>query len=127
MATALRWTPDGNLVNGPLTNDTFAAYTFDARNRLMSAGGRVTNIYDGMNNRVGQFYGSNSVAFVVNPNGKLPQVLMRIKNGVTNYYVYGPGLLYQVTETATATNTLTYHYDFRGSTIALTGDNGLGG
>ena len=49
---------------------------------------------------------------------------MRIKNGVTNYYVYGAGLLYQVTETATATNTLTYHYDYRGSTVALTDSTG---
>ena len=63
--------------------------------------------------------------YVINPNASLPQVLMRIKNGVTNYYVYGAGLLYQVTETATATNTLTYHFDYRGSTVALTTDNGL--
>jgi RHS repeat-associated protein len=49
---------------------------------------------------------------------------MRIVNGVTNYYIYGAGLLYQVTETATATNTLTYHYDYRGSTVALTDDSG---
>jgi RHS repeat-associated protein len=32
--------------------------------------------------------------------------------------------LYQISETATATNTLTYHFDFRGSTVALTDDNG---
>ena len=50
---------------------------------------------------------------------------MRIKNGVTNYYIYGAGLMYQITETATATNTLTYHYDYRGSTIALSNDRGL--
>jgi RHS repeat-associated protein len=114
---------DGNLVSGPLTNDTFAAYTYDARNRLLNAGG-VTNAYDAMNNRVGQIYGTNTTIFVVNPNAKLPQILMRIKNGVTNYYIYGSGLLYQVTETATATNTLTYHFDSRGSTIALTDGNG---
>lgn len=114
---------DGNLTSGPLTNDTFAAYTYDARNRLWNVGG-VTNAYDAINNRIGQTYGTNSTVFVVNPNAKLPQVLMRIKNGVTNYYVYGAGLLYQVTETATGTNTLTYHYDYRGSTIALTADNG---
>jgi RHS repeat-associated protein len=114
---------DGNLVSGPLTNDTFAAYTYDARNRLLNVGG-VTNAYDAMNNRVGQTYGTNTTIFVVNPNTKLPQVLMRIKNGVTNYYIYGSGLLYQVTETATATNTLTYHFDSRGSTIALTDGNG---
>ena len=115
---------DGNLTYGPLTNDNFSAYTFDARNRLLNAGG-VTNFYDPMNNRISQTYGTNSVVYVINPNAKLPQVLMRIKSGVTNYYVYGAGLLYQVTETPTGEQTLTYHYDYRGSTIALTGDNGL--
>jgi len=114
---------DGNLTSGPLTNDTFASYTFDARNRLLNVGG-VTNAYDPAGNRIGQTYGTNSASYVVNPNAKLPQVLMRIKNGVTNYYVYGVGLLYQITETASATNTLTYHYDYRGSTIALTDGNG---
>jgi RHS repeat-associated protein len=114
---------DGNLTLGPLTNSTFGSYTYDARNRLLNAGG-VTNAYDAMNNRVGQTFGTNTSIFVVNPNVKLPQVLMRIKNGVTNYYIYGAGLLYQITQTATATNTRSYHYDSRGSTIALTDDNG---
>jgi RHS repeat-associated protein len=115
---------DGNLTSGPLTNDTFAAYTYDARNRSSNAGG-VTNTYDPAGNRIAIAIGTNTTRFVVNPNANLPQVLMRIKNGVTNYYVYGPGLLYQVTETATRTNTLTYHFDYRGSTIALSGDNGV--
>lgn len=114
---------DGNLTLGPLTNSTFGSYTYDARNRLWNAGG-VTNAYDAMNNRIGQTFGTNTSIFVVNPNVKLPQVLMRIKNGVTNYYIYGAGLLYQITQTATATNTRSYHYDSRGSTVALTDDNG---
>ena len=114
---------NGNLISGPLTNDTFSGYAYDARNRLISAGG-VTNVYDPMNNRIGQLFGTNSTEFVVNPNSKLPEVLMSIQNGVTTYYVYGPGLLYQITETPTETNTLTYHYDYRGSTIALTDGNG---
>lgn len=114
---------DGNLTNAPLPNGAFGAYVFDARNRLVSAGG-VTNAYDPAGNRVGITYGTNSEAYVVNPNTKLPQILMRIKNGVTNYYIYGVGLLYQVTETATATNTRAYIYDYRGSTVALTDDNG---
>ncbi|MDR3562927.1 MAG: RHS repeat-associated core domain-containing protein [Negativicutes bacterium] len=115
---------DGNLTSGPLTNDTAATYVYDARNRLTSVGG-VTNIYDSSGNRIGLNYGTNRTVFVVNPNAALPEVLMRIKNGATNYYVYGPGLLYQVTETATRTNTLTYHYDYRGSTVALSADSGL--
>ena len=58
---------------------------------MLNAGG-VTNVYDAMNNRIGQTYGTNSIAYVVNPNAKLPQVLERIKNGVTTYYIYGAGL-----------------------------------
>jgi RHS repeat-associated protein len=115
---------DGNLTSGPLTNDTAFTYAYDARNRLQNVGG-LTNFYDAANNRTGQTYGTNSITYVINPNSKLSQVLMRIKNGVTNYYIYGPGLLYQITEAPTGTNTVTYHYDSRGSTIALTGDNGL--
>lgn len=114
---------NGNLTGAPLLTNAIVTYTYDARNRLLNVGG-VTNSYDAMNNRVGQTQGSNSTVFVVNPNAKLPQVLMRIKNGVTNYYIYGAGLLYQVTEAASGTNVLTYHYDYRGSTVALTDTNG---
>ncbi len=115
---------NGNLTNAPLVTNSFATYAYDARNRLLNAGG-VTNFYDAINNRIAQTSGTNGTILVVNPNATLPQVLMRIKNGITNYYIYGAGLMYQVTETATASNTLTYHYDYRGSTIALSGDNGV--
>ena len=114
---------DGNLTNAPLTTSTFTNYAYDARNRLLSAAG-ATNAYDPAGNRVGITYGTNSVRYVVNSNAKLPQVLMRIKNGVTNYYIYGVGLLYEVTETATKTNTRSYIPDYRGSSVALTDDNG---
>jgi RHS repeat-associated protein len=115
---------DGNLTYGPLTNDNFVTYTYDVRHRLENVGA-VTNIYDAMNNRIGQTYGTNSVEYVTCCPGKLPIVLERIQNGVTTYYIYGVGLLYQIAEAPTGTNTLSYHYDYRGSTIALTGDNGL--
>lgn len=115
---------NGNLTYAPLTNGVFTSLGYDARNRLVSAGG-ITNTYDAANNRVAQSTATSTTYFVVNPNAKLPQVLMRIKGTTTNYYVYGAGLLYQVTETATTTNTATYHYDFRGSTVAITDGSGL--
>jgi len=67
-----------------------------------SAGNRVvmTNLSNGQVTR-----------FVFNPNARLSQVLMRIRPGVTNYYVYGLGLLYEVTETATNSYQRYYHYD----------------
>jgi RHS repeat-associated protein len=121
--------PDGNLTYGPLPigssiTGNLTNLVYDARNRLLNAGG-VTNAYDAINNRIGQTAGTNTTVYVVNPNAKLPQVLMRIKNGVTNFYIYGEGLLYQITEAASGTNTLTYHYDYRGSAIALSSDSGL--
>lgn len=121
--------PDGNMTSGPLTNDTFATYTYDARNRLVHVGQASPPVsisygYDPNGNRVALTNGANVTRFVVNPNAPLSQVLMRIQGGVTNYYIHGAGLLYEITETATSTNTLTYHYDYRGSTAALTDDGG---
>ena len=114
---------DGNLTSGPLTNNTFATYGYDARNRLTNVAG-VSYAYDPAGTRTGMTNGANLIRFVINPNAALSQVLMRVRNGVTNFYIYGLGLQYEITETATTTNTLTYHYDYRGSTIALTDDGG---
>ncbi len=114
---------DGNLTFGPLTNNTFVTYGYDARNRLLNVGG-LSYGYDPAGVRTAITNGSNVTRLVVNPNAALSQVLMRVKAGVTNYYIYGLGLLYEVTETATSTNTLAYHFDFRGSTVALTDSNG---
>ncbi|MBI5386719.1 MAG: RHS repeat protein [Verrucomicrobia bacterium] len=114
---------DGNMTSGPGTNATFLSYGYDARNRLRSVGG-LSYGYDPGGNRTSVTNGGTVTRFVVNPNAALSQVLLRIQNGVTNYYVYGAGLLYEVTETATSTNTLTYHFDYRGSTVALTDAGG---
>jgi RHS repeat-associated protein len=114
---------DGNLTWGPLTNTSFATYTYDARNRLLNVGG-LSYGYDPAGNRTSITNGANVTRLVVNPNAALSQVLMRVRSGVTNFYIFGMGLQYEITETATSTNTLTYHYDYRGSTVALTDGNG---
>ena len=119
----LGYDPDGNMTSGPLTNNTLATYGYNARNQLTAAGG-LAYAYDPAGTRIAVTNGANVTRFVTDPNAKLSQVLMRVRAGVTNYYIYGPGLLYEITETATTTNTLTYHYDLRGSTIALTDNNG---
>jgi RHS repeat-associated protein len=114
---------DGNMTWGPLANNTLVAYSYDARNGLLNADGASYD-YDALGNRTSVTNGTNVVRFVVNPNARLSQVLMRVKGGTTNYYIYGLGLLYEITETASSTNTLTYHYDLRGSTIAITDSSG---
>lgn len=118
---------DGNLTSGPLTNNTFVNYTYDARNRLLNAGGSSYG-YDPSANRIALTNGANVTRFVINPNAALSQVLIRTKpDGSKTFYVYGVGLLYEVNETAggTETGTATYHYDYRGSTVALTDGNGI--
>jgi len=114
---------DGNMTTGPLTNNTLVTYGYNARNQLTCAGG-LAYAYDPAGNRLALTNGSTVTKYVINPNAKLPQALMRIRPGMTNYYIYGQGLLYEITETATSTNTLTYHFDYRGSTVALTDKNG---
>jgi RHS repeat-associated protein len=109
---------NGNMVWGPLTNG-FSSYSFDARNRLLSAGG-LSYRYDPAGNRVAITNGTTVIQFVINPNAALSQTLMRIQNGVTNYYVYGLGLLYEITSLGGTNQVLSYHYDYRGSTVAIT-------
>jgi RHS repeat-associated protein len=113
---------DGNMTWGPGTNDTFTAYSFNARNWLLGMGNCQYG-YDSGGYRTSVTNGASVTRFVVNPS--TGQALMRIRPGVTNYYIWGEGLLYEVTETATRTNMLTYHPDLRGSTVALTDANGV--
>jgi RHS repeat-associated protein len=115
--TAVTVDADGNLTYGPGTNNSFITYGYDARNRLTNAGG-IAYGYDPANNRIAVTDGINVAVYVIDP--KTSQVLMRIKGGITNYYLYGTGLLYESDETATTTNTAFYHYDCRGSTVTLT-------
>jgi len=91
---------DGNMTYGPLTNDTLVSYTYDARNRLVQVGGTGSTpsmgyCYNTAGHRVAMTNYSNGqvTRFVVNPNARLSQVLMRVRPGVANYYVYGLGLL----------------------------------
>jgi RHS repeat-associated protein len=119
--TSVTMDNDGNMTYGPGTNGAFVTSTFDVRNRLTSAGG-ISYGYDPANNRTALTNGSTVEAFVIDP--ATSQVLMRIKPGVTNYYIYGNGLLYEVDVTATTNTTLYYHYDSRGCTVALTDANG---
>lgn len=110
---------DGNMTTGPLPSGAISAnnYGYDSRNRLTSAGGSGYR-YSPDGARV-EITGTGAATFVIDPNAALSRTLMRTKGGVTTYYVYGLGLLYE--ETAGATKT--YHADQIGSTLAITNDS----
>ena len=113
---------DGDMTSGPLNTSTAVTYIYDARNRLISVGG-VTYTYDSEGNRLSITQSGQATTFVNDPSG---QTLIRIRpNGTMTYYVYGAGLLYDVEMTSLGVETgshttHTYHFDIRGSTVALT-------
>jgi RHS repeat-associated protein len=113
---------DGNMTYGPLTNSSLVVYGFDVRNRLTNSGG-ISYGYDPIGNRTSITNGTEVTKFVIEPGSGQP--LMRIKNSVTNYYIWGPGgLIYEIAESATTTNTRSYHSDLRGSTVAIANSSG---
>ena len=57
---------------------------------------------------------------MVNSQPSLSQVLIKEDNGQKTFYVYGLGLIGQEVDG----EYLSYHYDFRGSTVALTDQDG---
>jgi RHS repeat-associated protein len=63
----------------------------------------------------------NDTQYVINSQPNLSQVLVRTKgNGEVTYYVYGLGLIGE----ESAGNYFSYHFDYRGSTIAITNITG---
>jgi len=112
--TALTFDDNGNMTSGPARGRVLP-FTYDARNRLVNPGGRTIYRYNPDGLRVE----TTTVQFVVDPNATLPRVLARTSGGVTTYYVYGTGLLYEETNGTTST----YHFDQVGSTLALTDES----
>ena len=101
---------DGNMLsNGSL----FCIY--DSANRLVSAGGH-TYIYNAEDVRIRNLCSDADTTYTYNTNCKLSKLLCKTTNGYTTKYVYGHGLIGE--EKCDAFKT--YHFDCRGSTIAIT-------
>lgn len=111
---------DGNMTSGPLSG-TMANFTYDSRGRLTAAG-NISYTYDADSNRIGASNRDKQTNYTVNPNASLSQVLIRTdEQNRETYYVYGLGLIGQ--ESAGGAYR-TYHYDYRGSAVALTDEGG---
>ncbi len=105
---------DGNMLsNASLT------CTYDSANRLVSAGGH-TYTYNAEDVRIRNLCTDEDTTYTYDTNGKLSKLLCKTTGGVTTKYVYGRGLIGEEVN-----NTFkTYHFDCRGSTIAITDANG---
>ena len=93
--------------------------TYDSANKLISAGGH-TYTYNAEDVRIRNLCTDEDTTYTYNTNTKLSMLLMKTTNGVVTKYVYGKGLIGE--ETGNAFNT--YHFDCRGSTIAITDASG---
>jgi len=111
---AVSYDLDGNMLsNGSLS------CTYDSANRLVSAGGH-TYTYNAEDVRIRNLCACEDTTYTYDVNSKLNKLLCKTTNGVTTKYVYGRGLIGE----ETSGTFKTYHFDFRGSTIAITDSNG---
>ncbi len=105
---------DGNMLSG-----NSLACTYDSANRLISAGGH-TYTYNAEDVRIRNLCEDEDTTYTYNTNAKLSMLLMKTTDGVVTKYVYGRGLIGE----ETSGEFKTYHFDCRGSTIAITDISG---
>jgi RHS repeat-associated protein len=110
---------DGNMTQGPL-NGEMVDFAFDSRNRLSNVGS-MDYRYDAENQRIGVSVSGEETRYVINPQAVLSQALVRTApDGKKTFYVYGLGLIGEETDS----DYQAYHFDLRGSTVALTDATG---
>ncbi len=110
---------DGNMLYF-YQDGTKCSLTYDSSNRLLSAKS-CKYTYNAENTRIKKVYGSTATTYVYNTVAKLSQLLVMKKGSTITKYVYGLGLIGEECNGAFKT----YHFDYRGSTVALTNINGV--
>ena len=107
---------DGNMrSNGSLS------CTYDSANRLITAGGH-TYTYNAEDVRIRNHCEDEDTTYTYDTNCTLSRLLTKTTNGVTTKYVYGLGLIGEESEDGSLG---TYHFDSRGSTVAITDETGM--
>ena len=112
---------------GNQTRSGDATYGYDFDDRLVRAETGVAQFdfgYNGLGQRLFRVANGLETRFVLDPSGPLSRVLMETDASGTPsaYYVHGLGLTARI---AADGATRWYHYDSRGSTVALTNGSGV--
>ncbi len=117
--------------NGRMTDDPSGAdpiqYAYNAQDLIttVTKDGALTDTYsyDGDGRRVARVSGGQTTRYLLDPTGgDLYRVLAETNgsNAVQRYYIYGDGLVSQIS----GTEHHYYHFDPSGNTLALTGNTG---
>ena len=110
---------DGNMLSVVLNGTSGTTFTYDSANRLISAGGH-TYTYNAEDVRIRNLCATEDTKYTYNTNCRLSKLLWKETNGTVTKYVYGRGLIGEETNSSFTT----YHFDCRGSTVALTDISG---
>ncbi|HLF64854.1 MAG TPA: RHS repeat-associated core domain-containing protein [Saprospiraceae bacterium] len=110
--------------NGNLISGAGRTYSWDSHDMLIGIEGDVnaTYTYDGLGHRRSSIINGVGKKYVLDILG-MSQILIEtnLNNDPENYYVYGLGLISRIKPD---NSTRYYHGDFRGSTIAMTDEDG---
>ena len=109
---------DGNVTS--IAKDKKAvSIGYDINNRLTSYG-QTKYTYDAEGNRIKKETGETATTYLYDTSGTLPRVFESKTGEELTVYIYGKELISQ----QTGESTEYYHYDYRGSTVALTDKTG---
>ena len=111
---AVSYDLDGNM----LSNSSLTC-TYDSANRLLTAGGN-TYTYNAEDVRIKNVHYGAEEKYTYDTNCKLSKMLTRTVGSTVTKYVYGLGLISEETNNTAKV----YHFDYRGSTVAITDVNG---
>ncbi|MEI8194647.1 MAG: RHS repeat-associated core domain-containing protein, partial [Phycisphaerae bacterium] len=113
---------NGNMISVSTTN--LLSYDYESRlTQTLLAGASTAYQYDGDGNRMTASRAGLVTRYILDRNGPLSQVLAEsdASGTITAFYVYGLGLIARIDASG---NTQYYHFDSRGSTVALTDASG---
>jgi RHS repeat-associated protein len=117
---------DGNMLAAPLGGTLLGNLTWDARNRLTSAG-NTTYAYDAEDRRTSRTIAGSTTTYTWSRGAVLDRLLVTTNpDGSTTRYIHGHGLLYEEHEPVGGGNATTqfYHFNWQGSTVALSDASG---
>ena len=109
----------GNIITATDNCCDTDSFSYDKNNRLIGTNANAYT-YNAENVRIRNLCGDSDTTYVYNTNAKLSSMLMKTTDGVVTKYVYGRGLIGEETNGVFKT----YHFDYRGSTVAITDING---
>lgn len=112
--TPVNYDDDGNMLTAAIDCNS-ECFSYDSANRLISAGCNEYT-YNVEDVRIRNLCNNTETKFVYNTNARLSQLLVKETAGVITKYVYGLGLIGE----ETGSDFKIHHYDYRGSTVALT-------